>query len=109
MNGNLEFIDLKIGISDIIVLPNNQLLCSNPDNKFLTLYDENLKLIRVIDKINEEAFKPQGIAINEDYDNFDKESFNNEVERQLDSIIEKLEDDVNVTEFLEFRKRINWR
>ena len=69
MNGNLEFIDLKIGISDIIVLPNNQLLCSNPDNKFLTLYDENLKLIRIIDKINEEAFKPQGIAINEDYDN----------------------------------------
>jgi hypothetical protein len=42
----------------------------------------------------------------QDYDNFDKDSFNNEVERQLDSIIEKLEDDVNVTEFLEFRKRI---
>lgn len=42
----------------------------------------------------------------QDYDNFDNESFNNEVERQLDSIIEKLEDDVNVTEFLEFRKRI---
>ena len=42
----------------------------------------------------------------QDYDNFDKDSFNNKVERQLDSIIEKLEDDVNVTEFLEFRKRI---
>ena len=42
----------------------------------------------------------------QDYDNFDKDSFNNEVERQLDSIIEKLEDDVNVTEFLEFRKKI---
>ena len=42
----------------------------------------------------------------QDYENFDNESFNNEVERQLDSIIEKLEDDVNVTEFLEFRKKI---
>jgi hypothetical protein len=42
----------------------------------------------------------------QDYDNFDGDSFNNEVERQLDSIIEKLEDDVNVTEFLEFRKKI---
>ena len=42
----------------------------------------------------------------QDSDNFDKDSFNNEVERQLDSIIEKLEDDVNVTEFLEFRKKI---
>jgi hypothetical protein len=42
----------------------------------------------------------------QDYDNFDSESFNNSVERQLDSILEKLEEDVNVTEFLEFRKKI---
>jgi hypothetical protein len=42
----------------------------------------------------------------QDYDNFDDTSFNNYVERQLDSIIEKLEEDVNVTEFLEFRKKI---
>jgi len=42
----------------------------------------------------------------QDSDNFDSDSFNNEVERQLDSIIEKLDEDVNVTEFLEFRKKI---
>ena len=42
----------------------------------------------------------------QDSDNFDNDSFNREVERQLDSIIEKLEEDVNVVEFLEFRKKI---
>lgn len=42
----------------------------------------------------------------QDSDNFDSDSFNREVERQLDSIIEKLEEDVNVGEFLEFRKKI---
>ena len=42
----------------------------------------------------------------QDYDNFDSDSFNREVERQFDSIIEKLDEDVNVTEFLEFRKKI---
>ena len=42
----------------------------------------------------------------QDYDNFDNESFNTYVGRQLDSIIEKLDEDVNVVEFLEFRKKI---
>ena len=42
----------------------------------------------------------------QDYDNFDSDSFNREVERQFDSIIEKLDEDVNITEFLEFRKKI---
>jgi len=42
----------------------------------------------------------------QDSDNFDNDSFNREVERQLDLIIEKLEEDVNVGEFLEFRKKI---
>jgi len=42
----------------------------------------------------------------QDSDNFDIDSFNREVERQLDLIIEKLEEDVNVGEFLEFRKKI---
>jgi len=42
----------------------------------------------------------------QDSDNFDNDSFNREVERQLDLIIEKLEEDVNVGKFLEFRKKI---
>ena len=42
----------------------------------------------------------------QDSDNFDNDSFNREVERQLDLILEKLEEDVNVVEFLEFRKKI---
>ena len=42
----------------------------------------------------------------QDSDNFDNDSFNREVERQLDLIIEKLEENVNVGEFLEFRKKI---
>lgn len=42
----------------------------------------------------------------QDYDNFDSESFNNYVERQLDSILEKLEEDENLDEFIEFRKKI---
>ena len=42
----------------------------------------------------------------QDYDNFDSESFNNSVERQLDSILEKLEEDETLDEFVEFRKKI---
>ena len=43
----------------------------------------------------------------QDENNFDNVSFNNEVERQLDNILEKMEDDENpISEFLEFRKRV---
>ena len=43
----------------------------------------------------------------QDEDNFDNVSFNDEVERQLDNILEKMEDDENpISEFLEFRKRV---
>lgn len=42
----------------------------------------------------------------QDYDNFDSESFNNYVERQLDSILEKLEEDETLEDFIEFRKKI---
>jgi hypothetical protein len=43
----------------------------------------------------------------QDEDNFDNVSFNNDVERQLDNILEKMEDDENpISEFLEFRKRV---
>lgn len=45
----------------------------------------------------------------QDSDNFDSESFNREVSRQFDNIIEKLENDESVNsiqEFLEFRNKI---
>ena len=42
----------------------------------------------------------------QDYDNFDSKSFNNYVERQLDSILEKLEEDETLDDFIEFRKKI---
>jgi len=43
----------------------------------------------------------------QDSDNFDSDSFNNEVERQFDSILEKIEEDgTPIVEFLEFRKKI---
>ena len=42
----------------------------------------------------------------QDYDNFDSKSFNNYVERQLDSILEKLEEDETLEDFIEFRKKI---
>ena len=38
--------------------------------------------------------------------NFDSEGFNGSVERELDSIMEKLEDDTNIQEFLGFRNRV---
>ena len=42
-----------------------------------------------------------------DSDNFDSDSFNNEVERQFDSILEKIDEDgTPIVEFLEFRKKI---
>ena len=42
----------------------------------------------------------------QDDKNFDSESFNRQVGRELDSILEKLEDNSSVKEFLEFRERI---
>ena len=43
----------------------------------------------------------------QDYDNFDSDSFNREVERQFDSILEKIEDDgTQINEFIDLRKRI---
>ena len=43
----------------------------------------------------------------QDSDNFDSDSFNNEVERQFDSILEKIDEDgTPIVEFLEFRKKI---
>jgi hypothetical protein len=43
----------------------------------------------------------------QDYENFDSDSFNREVERQFDSILEKIEDDgTQINEFIDLRKRI---
>jgi hypothetical protein len=42
----------------------------------------------------------------QDSDNFDGTSFNRNAGRELDNIIEKLESDNNVQDFLDFRKRI---
>ena len=67
INGKREIIELNVGPWDILVLPKNRVLCSNYDNRCLTLYDENLNLIRTIDKINEESIQSLGIAI-DDYD-----------------------------------------
>ena len=43
----------------------------------------------------------------QDYENFDSESFNREVERQFDSILEKIEDDgTQINDFISLRKKI---
>ena len=43
----------------------------------------------------------------QDYENFDSDSFNREVERQFDSILEKIGDDgTQINEFIDLRKRI---
>jgi hypothetical protein len=43
----------------------------------------------------------------QDYDNFDSDSFNREVERQFDSILEKIEDDgTQINDFINLRKKI---
>jgi hypothetical protein len=43
----------------------------------------------------------------QDYENFDSESFNREVDRQLNNILEKIEDDgTQINEFIDLRKRI---
>jgi hypothetical protein len=43
----------------------------------------------------------------QDYENFDSESFNREVDRQLDNILEKIEDNgTQINEFISLRNRI---
>ena len=47
----------------IIVLPNNQILMAHYSAGCLGFYDEHLKCVKRIDKINGENFKPIGIAL----------------------------------------------
>jgi hypothetical protein len=64
-NSTREIIDLNVQPFDIIVLPNNQILSSNYNDKCLTLYNDNFSLINKIDKINGEVFIPYGIILDE--------------------------------------------
>ena len=66
LNGKQEVFDLNFSPWEILVLPNNIILCSNNQHKCLTLYDENLKLIKKIDRLNGDVFRPSGIAMNEE-------------------------------------------
>lgn len=64
--GRREIIDIDVQPYNIIVFPNNQILSSNCNDKCLTLYDQNLSLVKRIDRINGEEFAPVGIAIDEE-------------------------------------------
>ena len=62
--GNVEIVESIIGVWDILALDKNRVLCSNLNNKSLTLYDGNLNLVKKIDTINGENFEPRGLACN---------------------------------------------
>jgi hypothetical protein len=68
MNGNQEIIDVNVSPRDILVLPEDRILCSNQQDSCLTMYDEKLKLIKRIDRINGDTFTPYGIALDEKND-----------------------------------------
>lgn len=58
----MKIIDLKENPFDLCLLPNNKFLASNYDHYNLTLYDENLTLLKTIDRINNKKFKPLFLA-----------------------------------------------
>ena len=63
-NGKQEIFHLDATPSDILVFSNNQILTVNSKNKCLSLYDQNLKLIKRIRRIGVEMFRPSAVALN---------------------------------------------
>ena len=75
----------------------------------LTKIDAISLFNRIIDKTNKSRIGGwyENTYEFRDDDYFDTESFNREIERQFENILEQLEDEENpISEFLEFRKRI---
>ena len=62
INGKTEMIKLNQDVWDILALDKNRFVCSNYSSNCLTLYDQNLNLIRKVDLINGESFTPLGLA-----------------------------------------------
>ena len=76
----------------------------------LTKIDAISLFNRIIDKTNKSRIGGwyENTYEFRDDDYFDAESFNREVERQFENILEKLEDEENpISEYLEFKKRIS--
>ena len=63
LNGKKETFDLNVAPYDIIVLANNQILTTNYNEKCLTIYDENLELVKKVNRINNEIFGPIAIVL----------------------------------------------
>jgi hypothetical protein len=55
--------DLEIRPFDSIILPNDLILFANRDDKKLTLCDENFRIIKTIDKIENRGFYPEAVAV----------------------------------------------
>ena len=62
--GQFSIIDLEIRPFDSIVLPNDLILFANRDDKTLSLCNNNFKVIKKIDKIDDKPFYPESIAFN---------------------------------------------
>ena len=66
-NGKREILETEfINYFDVVVLPNDQLLCSYYHGKCLKLYDKNFKLIKQILNINCNVFTPTKLAYNKE-------------------------------------------
>ena len=66
-NGKTEIIELNHDVWDILALDKNRVVCSNYSSKCLTLYDQNLKLVRKVDSINGEGFSPCGVVCGDNH------------------------------------------
>ena len=62
LNGQQLEVSFSFDPFDAHTLSNNQILVTSRDN--LRIYDENWKLVKRKDKINNEKFKPYGVALN---------------------------------------------
>ena len=62
VNGKTKIIELNQDVFDILVLDNNRVVCSNYNQNWLLLYDQNFNLVRKVEKINGESFNPRGLA-----------------------------------------------
>jgi hypothetical protein len=107
VNEFLEFagFSIKRAYDELITTPANLLMWS------VKLGITKSDIISLFKVIIEQYGNIGGWAENsyeyQDDDNFDNESFNREVERQFDNILEKIDDDENpISEFLEFRRKI---
>jgi hypothetical protein len=65
-NGNKQIFDIDFHPIDIVVLPDNQIVCVSIKDHCIVVYDQNFNLLKNIKSLNHQDLYPSGIALNKE-------------------------------------------